>query len=213
VLGWVTGNTDTQDSPRPGLGGSHHLPPYSIFCDSPWRLHPNGFLSRDSKVGVSKLAKLGLPRLGSPITLRANLRWRCGLKQSYRSCRNLSNDMSYVFCSQVNQVDSWLFLVGSQTGSLTPGPSFGHNLCSRCPNEQCEPILDIYAPRAFQSYQERHKPLSFDPSNRSLKFWQSLWDSNSHQLPPWEFNWECEGSFPHTLCTPGSMWCDSRVYY
>jgi len=24
-------NTDLQDSPRPGLGGSHHLSPYSIF--------------------------------------------------------------------------------------------------------------------------------------------------------------------------------------
>jgi hypothetical protein len=37
------GNTDTQDSPRPGLGGSRHLPPYSIFCTSPWGLYPNGF--------------------------------------------------------------------------------------------------------------------------------------------------------------------------
>ncbi len=36
------GNTDTQDSPQPGLGGSHHLPPYSILCASPWGLHPNG---------------------------------------------------------------------------------------------------------------------------------------------------------------------------
>jgi len=25
--------TDSQDSPRPELGGSHHLPPYSILCD------------------------------------------------------------------------------------------------------------------------------------------------------------------------------------
>ncbi len=43
VLGRATGNTDTQDSPRPGFGGSHHLPPYSILCDSPRRPHPNGF--------------------------------------------------------------------------------------------------------------------------------------------------------------------------
>ncbi len=33
------------------------------------------------------------------------------------------------------------------------------------------------------------------------------------QLPPWEFIWECEGLFPHTLCTPRSMWCDSRVSF
>jgi hypothetical protein len=43
----------------------------------------------------------------------------------------------------------------------------------RCLNEQCEPILDIYVSRAFQWYKERHKPLNFDPSNRSLKFWKS----------------------------------------
>jgi hypothetical protein len=43
VLGRTTGNTDTQDSPRLGLGGSHHLPPYSILCTSPRGLHPNDF--------------------------------------------------------------------------------------------------------------------------------------------------------------------------
>jgi hypothetical protein len=68
-------------------------------------------------------------------------------------------------------------VVGSQNwqtpGSSTPGPSFAHNLCFRCPNEQCEPILDIYASRAFHWYKERNKPLSFDPSNHSLKFWES----------------------------------------
>jgi hypothetical protein len=34
------------------------------------------------------------------------------------------------------------------------------------------------------------------------------------QLLQWEFTWECEGSFPHTLytiCTPKSMWCDSHA--
>ncbi len=73
----------------------------------------------------------------------------------------------------MNWVDSWLFLVRSQIGSLTPGPSFGHNLCFRCLNEQCEPILDIYVSRAFQWYEECHKSLNFDPSNCSLKFWES----------------------------------------
>jgi len=43
VLGRATRNTDTQDSPQPGLGGNHHLPPYSILCTSAWGLHPNGF--------------------------------------------------------------------------------------------------------------------------------------------------------------------------
>ncbi len=137
------GNTNTQDSPRPELGGSHHLPPYNIFCTSPRGLHPNGFLSRDSQMGVPKSPKLGLPRLRSPITLQANLRSRCSLKQKCSSHQDLSNDMSHAICRQVNWVDSRLFLVGSQTDNLTPGPSFGHNLYFRCPNEQCELILNI----------------------------------------------------------------------
>ncbi len=61
----------------------------------------------------------------------------------------------------------------SQIDNLIPDPSFGHNLCFKCPNDQCEPILNIYVLRDFQWYKKRHKPLSFDPSNRSLKFWES----------------------------------------
>jgi hypothetical protein len=114
VLGRATGNTDTQDSPRPRLGGSHHLPPYSMLCSSPRRLHPNGYFSRDSRVGVPKSRQMGLPGLWSPITLRADLGSRCGLKQSCRSCRDLSNGMSHVLCSQVFRVDSRLLVVGSQ---------------------------------------------------------------------------------------------------
>jgi hypothetical protein len=166
------GNTDAQDSPRPELGGSHHLPPYSILWTSPRGPHLNGFslsgLPQDSRAGVPKSRQLGL---WSPITLRADLGSKCGLKKSCSFHRELSNGMWHIVCSQVNRVDSRLFLVRSL--SLTPGPSFGHNLCFRCPNEQCEPILDIYVPEAFQWYKERHKPLSFDPSNWSLKFWKS----------------------------------------
>ncbi len=49
---------DTQDSPRPGFGGSHHLPPYSILYNAPRGLHLNGSFSRDSQVGVLKLSRL-----------------------------------------------------------------------------------------------------------------------------------------------------------
>ncbi len=146
------------------------------------------FLSHDYQVGVPKLRQLGLPWLWKPITLLADLGSRCGLKQSCSSRRELFKGMSHAFCSQVNRVDSRLFLVRSQTGSLIPDPSFGHNLCFRCPNEQCETILDIYVPRTFQWYKKRHKPLSFDLWNCSLKF----------HLPKWELPWECEGSLPHT---------------
>jgi len=147
--------------------------PHGVLCTSSRGPHPNGFLSRDSQVGVPKSPKLGLSQLWSPITLRSNLRSRCGLKQSCSPRWELSNGMSHAVYRQVNRVDSRLFLVKSQIGSLTPSPSFGHNLCFRCQNEQCEPILDIFVLISFQWYKERHKPLSFDPWNRSLKFWES----------------------------------------
>jgi len=133
------------------------------------------FLSRDSRVGVSKSRRLGLPRLWSPITLRVDLGLRCSLKQSCSSCQNLSNDMLHALYNQVNWVDSRLFLVGNQT----LGPSFGHNLCFKCSNEQHEPSLNIYVPRAFQWYKEYDKPLSFDPWNRSLKFQDSISQNGS----------------------------------
>jgi hypothetical protein len=173
VLRRTTGNTDTQDSPRPGLGGSHHLPPYSILCDSPRSPHPNDYFSWDSRVGVPKSCQMGLPGLWSPITLWADLKSQCGLKQSCTSCRELSNAMSHSRIDHREKVDSQLFVVGSQTGSSIPDPSFGHNLCFKCPNEPCKPNLDIYAPSAFQWYKERHKTLRFDPWNYSLKFWES----------------------------------------
>jgi len=140
---------DTQDSPWPRLGGSHHLPPYSILCTSPHGPHPNGFLSGDSQVGFPKLPRLGLPRLWGAIPLRANLWLRWGLKQSCSPRWELSIGMSHTIFTHRNWVDSWLLVVENQTANLTLGPSFGHNLYIKCPNGRCEPILDIYVPRAF----------------------------------------------------------------
>jgi hypothetical protein len=141
------------------------------------------FHSQDSRPGVSKSRPAGLPGLWSPITLRADLGSKCGLKQSCSSHRELSNGISHVVCRQVFRVDSRLLVVGSQNwqtpGSWTPGPSFGHNWCFRCLNEQCEPILDIYASRAFHWYKELLMSRSFDPCNPALKIRESFRDYNS----------------------------------
>ncbi len=96
MLGKITGNSNSQDSPQPRLGGSHYLPPYSIFCASPRGPHPNGILSRDSQVRVPKLPNLGLPRLWGPITFCANLRLIWSLKKSYSSHWELFNDIRNV---------------------------------------------------------------------------------------------------------------------
>jgi hypothetical protein len=100
-------------------------------------------------------------------------------------------------------------MVGSQIDSLTSGLSFGHNLFFKCPNEQCEPILDIYAPRAFQWYKKHHKTLRFDPCNRSLKFWESTETPSPKvgvALGVWVFTPSHSFTLSYTL---GSMWCDS----
>jgi len=54
------GNMDTQDSPRPELGGSHHLPPYSILYTSPRGPHPNGFSLPGLPSGSPEIAKIAL---------------------------------------------------------------------------------------------------------------------------------------------------------
>jgi hypothetical protein len=125
-------NTDSQDSPRPGLGGSHHLPPYGactqmLFCLG------------TPKLGVMKFSKLGFLQLWRPVTSCEDLVLRWGLKKSCNLHQEFFNVTWHATCAKVSQI-----------GNLTPDPSFGHNLCFKYPNGLCEPILNIYIPRAFQ---------------------------------------------------------------
>jgi hypothetical protein len=182
---------DSQDSPQPGFGGSHYLPPYSILCISLRHLHLNGFLSRDSQGGVPKLSQFGLPGFCKFITLCIDLRLGWGLKKTCSSPWELSYGVSYSTCTHWGRVDSQLLVVGSQIVNLTSGPSFFHNLCCRCPNGSCEAIFDIYTLIAFQWYKERLKARCFDPCNRTLKFQESQRTSKS----PFR---ECE-CHPYTL--------------
>jgi hypothetical protein len=82
--------------------------------------------------------------------------------------------MHYATYTEGKQGDSRLLVVGSQIGNLILGLSFGHNLCFKYPNGLCEPILDIYFPRAFQYYKELFIPMSFVTYNRPLKIWKSI---------------------------------------
>ncbi len=86
-------NIKSQDSPRPGFGGSHHLPPYSIFCAWPWGLHPNVILSQDSQFGSPKIPKIRSIAALGPITFCINLWLKWGLKQSCSHHQELSNGM------------------------------------------------------------------------------------------------------------------------
>ncbi len=124
-------------------------------------------------MGVLKLPMSQVSRLWGSITLCTYLQWRWDLKKSCSLHRELSNGMSHTTYTQGNRVDSQLLVVGSQIGDLTPDPSFGHNLCFRCPNGSCEPTLDIYVPRAFPWYKEFPNPMGLDPCNCSLKIRKS----------------------------------------
>ncbi len=145
--------------------------------------------------GTPKMESRNCPGLdswdfGGIITSRPDLRSGWGLNQSYSSPWELSNAMLHSPIARRNRVDSRLLVVGSQTASLTSGPSFAHNLGCMCPNDSCEAILDIYTSRPFQWYQEHLNARCFDPCNQALSFWES-WRTPSPQL------WECE-FHPHT---------------
>ncbi len=150
MLGLATGTWTHKTHHGPDSGVSHHFIPYSILCVTSRTGHPNGFLSRDSQSGVPKLSWVGIPGLWTTITSRPNLRSGRGLNQSYSPQRELSNAVSHSWSARREQVDSRLLVVRSQTASLTPGPSFAHNLGCRCRNDQCEAIFDIYVSRPFQ---------------------------------------------------------------
>jgi len=111
---------------------------------------------------------VGLLGLWTTITPRHNLGSRRGLNQSCSPCRDLSNDMSHLPNAHRERVDSRLLMVGSQTASSTPDPSFAHNLGCRCPNDQCEAIFNIYALRPFQWHQKNLNARCFGPFCRTL---------------------------------------------
>jgi len=180
VLGQATGYLGLTWLTTARTRGSHHLPQYSILCNSPPHLHPNGSFSWDSQNGVLNLSWFGLLGLWTRITSRPKLGSRRGLNQSCSSPWELSNSVSHFTCTHWNRVDSWLLMVGSQTASLTPDVSFDHNLCCRCPNGSCKAILDIYTWRTFQRYKERLNARCFDPWNYALSFWESRRTPKSH---------------------------------
>jgi hypothetical protein len=160
-------------------------------------LHPNGILSRDSQGGVLKLSCFGLLPLCGVITFCSDVGLGWGLKQTCNSRPKLFNGVSHSTCTHRGRVDSRLLAVESQIGNLIPDLFSHHNLCYRCPNGSCEPILDIYVLIAFQWYKECHNARSFDPCNWTMKFQESRW------TPKFPFR-ECE-SHPHTLLKVG-LW-------
>jgi hypothetical protein len=133
---------------------------------------------------------VGLLGLWTTITPRPDLGSGRGLNQYCSPRQDLFNDVSHSPSSRQERVDSRLLVVGSQTASLTPGPSFAHNLGCRCPNDQCEVIFDIYASRPFQWHQEHPNASFLGPCCRTLNIRES-------QRTPNPQLWKCWASPPH----------------
>ncbi len=145
-VGTSHGHFRPQDTPRPELGGSHHLP--LIVFSAP--LH-RGYIEVALFPGTPKLESRNCPKTvpSEVLGLWAFITLDCKVwsqRRSNQTCsprRDLSNDVLHSQFGGQEEVDSRLLVVGSQTASLTPGPSFAHNLGCRCPNGQCEAIFDI----------------------------------------------------------------------
>jgi hypothetical protein len=86
---------------------------------------------------------------------------------------------------------------GSHIANLTLDPSFGHNLCVKCPNGSCKPILDIYVLRSFYWCKNCLNSMGFDPYSCFMKNWEFIGSPSGVQFPKWEPTWECGGSFLH----------------
>jgi hypothetical protein len=110
---------------------------------------------------------VGLPELQTAITPDCRVGSRRGLNRSYNPRRDLSNAVSHSRFRCREGIDSRLLVV------KTPGPSFAHNLGCRCPNCQCEGILDIYVSRPFQLLQEHPNARCFAPYCRALNIRES----------------------------------------
>jgi hypothetical protein len=151
MLGQATGNLDSFDSPRPRFEGSHHLPPYSILCNSPLRLHPNGIFSRGSQSGVPKLSRFALSGIWASITffLRPLIKMRSETIL-YLPLRAFQRHVALHL--QTSRSGRFPTFSGpeSNCASLIPGFSFAHNLGYICPNGSCEDIFDIHTSRPFQ---------------------------------------------------------------
>jgi hypothetical protein len=114
-----------------------------------------------------------VPGLWDVISPRPDLGSGRGLNQSCSPRRELFNAMSHSRSARWERVDFRLLVVGSQTASLTSGPSFAHNLGCRCPNGQCKAIFNIYVSRPFQWHQERFNARCFGPCCRALNIRES----------------------------------------
>ncbi len=190
VLGQATGTLDHKTHHGPDSREATTFPHIVFFTP-----HFGDYIQMALFPGTPKLESRNCPEtvpVGVPgpwelITPDCKVWSQRGLNQTCSPRRDLFNDVLYSQFGGREKVDSRLFVVGSQTDSLTPGPSFAHNLGYRCPNGQGKAIFVIYASRPFQ---EHLNARWFGPCYRALNIRESRRTPNP-QL------WKCWASPPH----------------
>jgi hypothetical protein len=153
MLGQATGTSDHKTHHGPDLGDATTIPHIIYFATFHRTYIQVALFPRTPKLesrNPTKCPGFGLPGLWEVIAPRFDLRLQQGFNRSCSPCRDLSNDVLHSRIRHRERVDSRLLVVASQTASLTPGPSFAHNLGYKCPNGECEGIFDIYVLRPFQ---------------------------------------------------------------
>jgi len=176
VLGQATGTLDHETHHGPDSGEATTFP-HIVFSTPRFK----DYIEMALFPGTPKLESRncpetvpgGVPGLWELITPNCKVWSQRGPNQTCSPRRHLSNDVLHSLFGGREEVDSRLLVVGSQTASLTPGPSFAHNLGERCPNGQYEAIFDIYASRPFQWHQEHINARCFEPCYRALNIRES----------------------------------------
>jgi hypothetical protein len=146
---------------------------------------------------------VGVPGLWELITPDHRVGLRRGLNQSCSPRWDLSNDMLHSQIECREGVDSRLLVVGSQTASLTPGPSFALELqMSKWPMRGHFRYLRF---KTFPMTQERFNANSSGPCCRTLNIRESrrtpspqLW--HPHTWPKWgcdSCDESCKSVFAH----------------
>jgi hypothetical protein len=138
----------------PGSGGVTTILPIVFFVPLRRTCIRMTLFPRTPKMESRNCPGFGLSGLWDIIASRPDLWLGRDLNQTCSPLWELFNAVLHSPSARQERVDSRLLVVGSQTASLTPGPSFAHNLGYRCPNDQCEAISDIYTSRPFQWNQE-----------------------------------------------------------
>jgi hypothetical protein len=134
----------------PGSGGVTTILPivFSVLlCRTCTQM---AFFPETPKVESQNYPGFGLSGLWDIIASCFNLQSERGLNQTCSPLQELSNAMLHSHSARRERIDSRLLVVGSQIASLTPGPSFAHNLGCKCPYDQWKAIIDIYTSRPFQ---------------------------------------------------------------